>query len=253
MLGKLDGRKAIVTGAGSGMGRAIAQRYAAEGASVACLDVDLAAAQATADGITKSGGNAHPVQVDVASSSSVDNAIKESVSQLGGVDILANIAGILDGYAPVLETSEELWDRIMGVDLKGVFLITKAALPTMLKGGGGAIVNMASIAGLVARGGGAAYTSAKHGVVGFTKQAAADYGLKGIRVNAICPGAVETAMTKQILEEGDAAVIDLINAVPAGRHAQPEEIANLALFLASDDAAFIHGASYVIDGGWTII
>lgn len=253
MTGKLDGRKAIVTGAGSGMGRAIAVRFAAEGATVAALDLDLGAAEATASAIEAAGGSAHAVQVDVSNSASVTAAIEQSVSALGGVDVLANIAGILDGYAPILDTSEELWDRILGVDLKGVFLVTKAALPTMLAGGGGTIVNMASIAGFVARGGGTAYTSAKHGVVGLTKQLAADYGLQGVRVNAICPGAVETAMTKQILEEGSAAVMESINGVPAGRHAQPEEIANLALFLAGPESDFVHGAAYVIDGGWTIV
>lgn len=253
MSGKLAGRRAIVTGAGSGMGRAIAQRFAAEGADIAVLDVNLPAAEATAQSIIDIGGTAHPVQVDVSHGDSVTAAVQHSVGLLGGIDVLANIAGILDGYAPILDTSEELWDRILGVDLKGVFLMTKAALPTMLEGGCGTIVNMASIAGFVARGGGIAYTSAKHGVVGLTKQMAADYGLQGIRVNAICPGAVETGMTQQILEDGDAAVMASINAVPAGRHAQPEEIAHLALFLASDDSSFVHGAAYVIDGGWTVV
>lgn len=235
------------------MGRAIAIRFAAEGAAVAALDLDLAAAQATVATITDDGGAAYAVQVDVSSSDSVSAAVESSISSLGGVDTLANIAGILDGYAPILDTSEALWDRILGVDLKGTFLMSKAVLPVMLGGGKGTIVNMASIAGFVAGGGGAAYTSAKHGVVGLTKQTAADYGRRGIRANAICPGAVETAMTKDILEKGDAAVIESINAVPAGRHGQPEEIANLALFLASDASAFVHGAAYIIDGGWTIV
>ncbi|MER3391208.1 MAG: glucose 1-dehydrogenase [Microcella pacifica] len=253
MTGKLIGRKAIVTGAGSGMGRAIATRFAAEGAEVAALDLNLDSAQATAQFINDAGGTAYGLEVDVSKSASVTNVVEQSIASLGGVDVLANIAGILDGYAPILDTSEELWDRIHGVDLKGVFLVTKAVLPTMLEHGGGTIVNMASIAGLVARGGGVAYTSAKHGVVGLTRQMAADYGLQGVRINAICPGAVETAMTKQILDEGDAAVIESINAVPAGRHAQPEEIASLALFLANDESSFVHGAAYVIDGGWTIV
>ena len=252
MTGKLAGRTAIITGAGSGMGRAIAMRFAAEGATVAALDRDLASAEATVQALVAAGGAGLAVAVDVSSSASVSSAVEKSIAELGGLDILANIAGILDGYAPILETSEELWDHIINVDLKGTFLMTKAALPSMLNGGG-VVVNMASIAGLVARGGGIAYTSAKHGVIGFTKQMAADYGLQGIRVNAICPGAVETAMTKAILEAGDAAVMQTINSVPAGRHAQPEEIANLALFLASDESSFVHGAAYVIDGGWTVV
>ena len=252
MTGKLAGRTAIITGAGSGMGRAIAMRFAAEGATVAALDRDLDSAEATVQALVAAGGAGLAVTVDVSSSASVSSAVEKSIAELGGLDILANIAGILDGYAPILETSEELWDRIIDVDLKGTFLMTKAALPSMLNGGG-VVVNMASIAGFVARGGGIAYTSAKHGVIGFTKQMAADYGLQGIRVNAICPGAVETAMTKAILEAGDAAVMQTINSVPAGRHAQPEEIANLALFLASDESSFVHGAAYVIDGGWTVV
>lgn len=253
MTGRLTGRKAIVTGAGSGMGRAIAQRFAAEGASVVALDLNVESAQETVDAITSRGGTAHAFAVDVSDGAFVKTAIDDSIRALGGVDTLVNNAGILDGYAPLLDTSEELWDRILGVDLKSLFLVTRAVLPSMLEVGNGTVVNMASIAGFVARGGGAAYTSAKHGAIGFTKQLSADYGRAGIRANAICPGAVETGMTRQLLADGDAAVIESINAVPAGRHAQPEEIANLALFLASDESAFVHGAAYVIDGGWTIV
>lgn len=254
MVDKLKDRTAIVTGAGSGMGRAIAQRFAAEGAVVSVLDLDLVAAEDTASTIAAAGGVAHAGRVDVSDGASVATAVSGALEVLGGrADVLVNNAGILDGYAPLMDTSEELWDRILGVDLKSLFLMTQAVLPAMLANHGGTVINMASIAGFVARGGGIAYTSAKHGTIGFTRQMAADYGQQGIRVNAICPGAVETRMTKPILDAGDAAVIASIRSVPAGRHAQPEEIANLALFLANDESSFVHGAAYVIDGGWTIV
>ena len=152
----------------------------------------------------------------------------------------------------MLDTSEDLWDRIIDVNLKGAYLCAHAVLPHMLGAGGGVIVNTASIAGLVAGGGGTAYTASKHGLIGLTRQISFDYGQRGIRCNAICPGAVETGMTKAILESGESAVMESVRSVPAGRHAQPEEIANLALFLASDESSFMHGAAVVIDGGWTI-
>ena len=163
-----------------------------------------------------------------------------------------NNAGVLDDYAPILDTDEDLWDRIIGINLTGVYRVTRALLPQMLEAGGGAIVNTCSIAGLVAGGGGTAYTSSKHGVLGLTRQLAFDYGQQGIRVNAICPGAVETGMTRELFAAGDAAVMESVNSVPAGRYAQPEELASLALFLASDESSFSHGAAFVADGGWTI-
>jgi 3-oxoacyl-[acyl-carrier protein] reductase len=152
----------------------------------------------------------------------------------------------------VLETSEEQWDRVLGINLKGMYLTSRALLPQMIDHGGGVIVNTASIAGMVAGGGGAAYTAAKHGVIGLTRQLAFDFGPKGVRANAICPGAVETGMTHDLFEAGEAEVMESVNSVPAGRYAQPEEIATLALFLAGDESDFIHGAAYVIDGGWTV-
>ena len=163
-----------------------------------------------------------------------------------------NNAGVLDDYAPILETDEDLWDRIIGINLTGVYRVTRALLPSMLEAGGGAIVNTCSIAGLVAGGGGTAYTASKHGVLGLTRQLAFDYGQQGVRVNCICPGAVETGMTRELFAAGDAAVMESVNSVPAGRYAQPEELANLALFLASEDSSFCHGAHFVADGGWTI-
>ena len=244
---RLDGKTALVTGAGSGMGRAIAQEFAREGAKVACLDINAEAAKMTALEI---GGIA--VTCDIADPAAVATACVIAETELGRIDILVNCAGILDGYAPITETSDALWDRIMNVNLKGMFLVSRAVLPAMVARGNGAIVNISSIAGMVAGGGGAAYTASKHGVIGLTRQTSYDYGKKGIRANAICPGAIETPMTRDILNSGDMAVMELVRSVPAGRHGQPGEVAKLALYLASDEAGFVHGAVMAIDGGWTV-
>lgn len=215
-----------------------------------CLDVNRETAAATAAELGAACGLG--VACDVSDSAEVADVCAKSEAAFGHIDILVNCAGILDGYAPVTETSDALWDKIMGVNLKGMFLVSRAVLPGMLARGGGIIVSISSIAGLVAGGGGAAYTASKHAVIGLTRQIAYDYGRKGIRANAICPGAVETAMTREILTSGDMAVMELVRSVPAGRHGQPEEIAKLALYLATDDSAFVHGAAMVIDGGWTV-
>lgn len=245
---KLKDKIALVTGAGSGMGRATAQEFTAAGARVICLDLNCDAAQATASGLAGAIG----ASCDVSNSVQVADVCAKSEADMGRIDILVNCAGILDGYAPVTETSDALWDKIIGVNLKGMFLVSRAVLPGMVTRGYGVIVNISSIAGLVAGGGGAAYTASKHGVIGLTRQMSYDYGKHGIRTNAICPGAVETAMTKEILTSGDMAVMELVRSVPAGRHGQPEEIAKMALYLASDDASFVHGAVMAIDGGWTV-
>lgn len=250
--GKLEGKVALITGAGSGMGRAMAREFASQGAAVVATDVIESRAAETAAGIEEGGGRALGLMVDVADRSSVDATVATALKELGQVDVLCSNAGVLDDYASVLETEEADWDRVLGINLKGMYLTARALLPQMVERGSGAIVNTASISGLVAGGGGAAYTASKHGVIGFTRQLAFDYGPKGIRANAICPGAVETGMTKELFEAGEAEVMESVNSVPAGRYAQPEEIAKLALFLASDDSSFVHGAAYVIDGGWTI-
>jgi 3-oxoacyl-[acyl-carrier protein] reductase len=250
--GRLAGKTALITGAGSGMGRAMARRFAAEGAEVAATDIDEGSASATAAEIRDAGGEASAFAIDVADSGSVATAVEAALGELGRIDVLCSNAGILDDYATVLETSEDQWDRVLSINLKGMYLTSRALLPQMIESGGGVIVNTASIAGLVAGGGGAAYTAAKHGVIGLTRQLAFDFGPKGVRANAICPGAVETGMTHDLFEAGEAEVMDSVNSVPAGRYAQPEEIASLALFLASDESDFVHGAAYVIDGGWTV-
>jgi 3-oxoacyl-[acyl-carrier protein] reductase len=252
MSERLQGKTAVVTGAGSGMGRAIAERFAAEGAVVAALDVNEAAVAGTVGAITSAGGQAASFAVDISSAASVSAAAEAVLTRFGSVDVLVNNAGVLDGNAPVLDTDEALWDRTVDIDLKGMFLVTKAFLPSLRTSGKGAVVNTSSIAGLVAKTGGIAYTSAKHGVIGFTKQVAADYGPE-VRCNAVLPGAVETAMTKKMFDEGDEAYQRALTSVPAGRFAQPSEIANAVLFLASDEASFVYGAQLAVDGGWTIV
>lgn len=249
---ELEGKVALITGAGSGIGRAMSLLFAARGAAVAAVDIVAERADVTATTITDAGGRSAAFTCDVSDRASVVIAVSAIVDEFGPISILCCNAGILDGYAALLDTSEELWDAIIGVNLTGVFLTTRAVLPHMLAAGGGVIVNTASISGLVGGGGGAAYTASKHGVIGLTRQISLDYGAQGIRANAICPGPVDTAMTKDLMASSDAAAMRAVRESPAGRFAQPEEIAKLALFLAGDDAAFMHGAAVVIDGGWTI-
>lgn len=253
--GRFQGRSAVVTGGASGIGRAIATRLVAEGARVAVWDVRAQAVEEATAAIVESAGSpdaAVGLVVDISDAASVERAAARTTEALGSVTLLFNNAGVLDDYAPILETSEQLWDRVLGVNLKGMFLVTRALLPGMLEAGGGAVVNTASISAFIAGGGGPAYTASKHGVVGFTKQMASDYAAQGIRVNAIAPGAVETGMTRDILDNEELDVVQALRSTPAGRHAQPEEMASMALFLASDEADFVHGAVYLVDGGWTI-
>ncbi|SCL95908.1 SDR family NAD(P)-dependent oxidoreductase [Sporanaerobacter sp. PP17-6a] len=248
---KLNNKVAIVTGAAAGMGKAIAKEFAKEGAKVVVnYSRSSQEAGAIVDEIIKDGGEAVAVKADVSKSEDVKQMIEKTIDKFGKIDILVNNAGILDDYTPVVDTSEELWNRIIGVNLKGPFLCSKYAIPYMLKEKKGVIINLSSIAGFVSGGGGAAYTSSKHGVIGLTKQIAYDYGKLGIRANAICPGAIKTRMTEEILKNDDAPVMEAIKSVPAGRYGYPEEIAKLALFLASDDSDFIHGTPILIDGGW---
>lgn len=250
MSDDLDRRVALITGAGSGIGRAMAVLFAERGAHVAAADLDPESARATADLITESGGRAVGVACDVSNPQSVDGAVAEAIDALGPITILCCNAGIVDGATPVADMPDDVWNQVLGVNLTGVFLTSRAVIPQMIAAGGGAIVNTASIAGIVGGGGGAAYTASKHGVIGLTKQISLEYAGQGIRANAVCPGVVETAMTKDLLVHDE--IKTLLHGVPAGRHAQPEEIAKAALFLVSDDSSFMHGAALVVDGGWTI-
>jgi 3-oxoacyl-[acyl-carrier protein] reductase len=245
---RLEGKVALVTGAGSGIGRASAERFAAEGAQVVAVDVK--GADETAAAIEAAGGEALALATDVADEAAVAAMAAAALERFGRVDVLMNNAGILDEFEPAAETSTETWDRVLGVNVFGQFFTSRALLPQMVERGDGAIINVASTAGLNGGNGGAAYTTSKHAVIGFTRQLCFDYARKGIRCNVICPGAVETGMTKEIFASPDAAVMEAVESAPIGRWAQPEELAAAALFLASDEASFVNGAVYVVDGGF---
>lgn len=248
--GKLEGKVALVTGAGSGIGRASAELFATEGAQVVVVDVNADSARATTATIAAAGGEALAVPTDVADDASVRAMAAAATERFGRVDVLMSNAGILDSYEPAAETRDETWNRVLGVNLNGMFFTARALIPGMLENGGGAIVNVASTAGLNGGNGGAAYTTSKHAVIGFTRQLCFDYARKGIRCNVICPGAVESGMTKEIFAAESAEVMKAVNSAPIGRWAQPEELAAAALFLASDDASFVNGAVSVVDGGF---
>lgn len=181
----------------------------------------------------------------------MDRLVSSAVETFGKLDILCNNAGVFDGFTPALDQDDELWDRVISINLKGVFLCSRRAIPEMLKQGKGAIVNTASIAGLVAGGGGVAYTASKHGVVGITRALAAEFTPQGIRVNAFCPGGIATGMTKELFQ--DPATRAWIENTPMGRVGQPEEMARGALFLASDDSSFSTGSLLLLDGGYTAV
>jgi NAD(P)-dependent dehydrogenase (short-subunit alcohol dehydrogenase family) len=252
MANRLTGKIALVTGGGSGIGRAIALRFAAEGATVIALDVDEAAAMQTA---AQAGDGAEIVALpaDVSDAEEVREAMEAVAGRWGHLDVLCNNAGIyLSGKGDTLvhELDEAVWNRVLGVNLTGVFLCCKYAIPLMLAGG--SIVNIASIAGLIGRDTAQAYVASKGGVIALTRTLAVHYAPRGIRANAICPGRVDTPLvahdyaTPEVREA-------FARAHPLGRFGTPEDIANLALFLASDESAWVTGAQYVIDGGYTAL
>ncbi|MET0903710.1 MAG: glucose 1-dehydrogenase [Acidimicrobiales bacterium] len=243
-MGELDGKVAVITGAGSGMGRASAEVFAREGAKILAVDVTGKQDETAAD----LGDGTVACQCDVSVESEVEAMFATALETFGRVDAMLNVAGI-GGFGMLADLPLEEYDRVLNVNLKGVMLGTKHAITAMLPSGGGSIVNWASIGGLGASPGTSAYSASKAGVISFTKSAAIEYGTKGIRANAVCPGFVETALTGG--PGSGARFPQLLEASALKRAGQAEEVAELASFLASDRASFITGAVIAIDGGTT--
>lgn len=252
------GKVALITGAGNGIGRAAALAFAKAGAKVVVVDRDVAGGEATAGIIRQQGGEAHFVAADVTKSADVANYVKEAVATYGRIDCFFNNAGIEGALAHTADYDEAMFDQVIGVNVKGVFLGLRHVLPQLLKQGAGAVVNTASVAGLVATPGMPAYVASKHAVIGLTKTAAGEVARQGVRVNAVCPGPVDTRMIHSLEKMISPDNPDEVGkryqaAIPAGRYTTPEEIANVVLFLCSDLASNITGAQYVVDGGRTAV
>lgn len=247
------GKVAFVTGGASGIGRAAALAFARAGASVALADVGEKANQQTAELIEQEGGRALAVRCDVTRADDVKAALEKTFDSFGRLDFAFNNAGIEPKKpAPVADYDEEEWNRIIDIDLRGVFLCMKHEIPLMLKGGGGAIVNTSSGAGVIGIKGSPAYTAAKHGVIGLTRAAALDYAAQNIRINAVCPGYIDTPMMGRFTGDTAEGRAQVISEEPIGRMGHPEEIANAVLWLCSDAAGFVVGHPLVVDGGQTV-
>lgn len=249
---KLEGKVALVTGAGSGMGRAISSLYAAEGASVVAADMNMESATETVEAILASGGQAVAAIGNVTSQADVDSMVDMAVGTYGTLDILVNNAGMMDSFHTAESITDDLWDLVMAVNATGPMRLIRKSLPIFLEKGSGIIVNMASVGGVNGGRAGVAYTASKHAIVGITRNVGFQYAPKGIRCNAIAPGAVNTNIGTTIQnpnEYGMGRAMVGVNYNPSS--AEPEQIATIALFLASDDSSFVNGTTIVADAGWT--
>lgn len=249
---RLQDKVAIITGAGSGIGREAALIFAREGARVVAADMNGDAGTQTVEEITAAGGEAVFVATNVAQAASVEALVQEAEGRFGKLDVIFNNAGIFpDADGSVLDTSEEVWDLVMNVNLKGVFLGCKYAIPAMQRAGGGSIINVASFVALI----GAAtpqiaYTASKGGVLSMTREIGVEFARQNIRANALCPGPVDTPLLQSILADPVKRERRLVH-IPPGRFARAEEIAHAALYLASDESSYVNGSTFVVDGGIT--
>ena len=247
MLGKV----VIVTGGASGIGRATAFAFAREGAKVLIGDIDVAACENTVAAIKEKGGDAAYLGMDVTKSADIQALVKRAVSEYGGLDCAFNNAGLVGSVAGIVDTTEEEWNRVVAINLTGVWLCMKYEIPELLKRGGGAIVNNGSVGGLVGVAGPVGSVATKHGVSGLTKSAALQYATQGIRVNAVAPGLVRTALVQQMLAKYPDAEPAMLAAIPQGRFCEPEEIAEAVVFLCSPRSCHMTGHVVAIDGGIT--
>lgn len=246
-MGSFTGKVAIITGASAGIGQASALSLAAEGAKIVLADINEAGLLATQKLIEDAGGKSISVITDVANQGACNNMVAAAIEAFGQLDIIFNNAGISGDRVLLADTPNEMWDKVIAVNLTGVFNCTKAALPELVKNGSGVIINTASVDGLVGMGTISPYVAAKHGVVGLTKTTALEYSRKGIRCVAICPGYIVTEMTEVAFGEEEKAHFNAM--IPLGRGATPAEVANFVKWLASDEASYMNGSVHQIDGG----
>jgi NAD(P)-dependent dehydrogenase (short-subunit alcohol dehydrogenase family) len=250
---RFENKVAIVTGAGSGIGLATALAFAREGAAVVGVDISAQKAEGTAQAIQKNGGKALAVTADVSKSADAQRIAAQAAAAFGGIDILANIAGI-QTYGTVVDTDEDTWDRTININLKSMYLVSKYCVPEMIQRGGGSIINMASVQGLASMGNVVAYTASKGGVLAMTRTMALDHAADHIRVNSVCPGSVDTPMLRwaaDLFEPNDpeGAIQEWGKSHALNRVGKAEEVAQVILFLASEAASFITGTQIVVDGG----
>jgi len=244
---RLKGKVVLITGAGSGIGRATATLFAEEGAKIVVVDCNPEAGNETVKFIVDKGGEAIFVQTDVSKAADVENAIKLTIQKYEKIDILLNNAGIVDLRGTVTSTKEEDWDRVIDVNLKGAFLCAKYVIPQMIRNGGGVIINTGSTVGLVGYRNFSAYCASKGGLIVLTKAMALDYAPNNIRINCICPGVISTPKAMRDIKDMEA----VIQSNPLGRIGKPEEVGYAALYLASDESRFVTGAILAVDGGFT--